>query len=233
MPALPRLPTVLVALALAAQVLVALERAPPSVRITPLAPPPSVAMLRVMSLDQPALAARLAMLWLQAYDYQPGVSLPFARLDYAVVEAWLARMLELDASFDYPLLAAARLYGEVAEPSRQRRMIDFLARTCAEDLPRRWPWLAHAVYLARHRLHDLPLALSLAETLERGGPRVPSFARQMRIFVLADMGEVEAARVLLGALLASGEVRDPHELAFLHQRLAELEGPMHENSTGK
>ena len=233
MPALPRLPTLLVALALAAQMLVALERAPPSVQITPLAPPPSVAMLRVMSLDQPALAARLAMLWLQAYDYQPGVSLPFARLDYAVVEAWLARMLALDASFDYPLLAAARLYGEVAEPSRQRRMIDFLARACAEDLPRRWPWLAHAVYLARHRLHDLPLALSLAEMLERGGPQVPSFARQMRIFVLADMGEVEAARVLLGALLASGEVRDPHELAFLHQRLAELEGSMHENSTGK
>ena len=44
----------------------------------------------------------------------------------------------------------------------------------------------------------------------------------MRIFLLEDMGELEAATVLLGGLLASGEVTDPAEVRFLSQRLAQL-----------
>jgi hypothetical protein len=99
--------------ALAAQLTFASLRQAPRVSVSALPSPPSAAVLRVVSLDQPALAARLMMLWLQAYDYQPGVSLPFRGLDYAAIEAWLARMLELDPTFQYPLLAAARLYGEV------------------------------------------------------------------------------------------------------------------------
>lgn len=235
MRALPRLPLACVALALLAQLGLGLARPAPRVQVAALSPPPAAAVIRVLALGESALAARLMMLWLQAYDYQPGISLPFRRLDYAVVEAWLATMLELDPGFDYPLLAAARLYGEVDDPPRQRRVIDFLLRAYQSDPAHRWPWLAHAVFLARHRLKDLPLALRLADALARGDAAIPDWARQMRIFVLADMGEVEAARVLLGGLLASGRVSDPHERWFLGQRLAELEAraAKGENSTGK
>ncbi|MND01070.1 hypothetical protein D3C83_199060 [compost metagenome] len=45
----------------------------------------------------------------------------------------------------------------------------------------------------------------------------------MRIFILADLGEIEAAKVLLGGLLESGEVTDPKEIHFLSERLKELE----------
>jgi len=41
----------------------------------------------------------------------------------------------------------------------------------------------------------------------------------MRIFILEDMGELESATVLLGGLLAGGEVTDPREIHFLTQRL--------------
>ena len=44
----------------------------------------------------------------------------------------------------------------------------------------------------------------------------------MRIFILADIGEVEAATVLLGGLLAGGELTDPREIRFLTERLEEL-----------
>jgi hypothetical protein len=37
------------------------------------------------------------------------------------------------------------------------------------------------------------------------------------------MGEHEAAKILLGGLLASGTVQDPHEIAFLMGRLDALE----------
>jgi hypothetical protein len=45
----------------------------------------------------------------------------------------------------------------------------------------------------------------------------------MEIFILEDMDELEAARIMLGGLLASGKVTDPAELSFLKQRLQELE----------
>ena len=45
----------------------------------------------------------------------------------------------------------------------------------------------------------------------------------MRIFLLQDMGEIEAAKILLGGLLASGEITDAREIRFLMERLKELE----------
>ena len=215
----------LLVVALLAQVWWASARRAPELSITPLSTPPTLDVVRIASLNQPALAARLMMLWLQAYDYQPGLSLPFRSLDYAIIEAWLARMLELDPSFQYPLLAAARLYGEVDDAPRQRRMLDFIARSFVDDPARRWPWMAHAVFIAKHRLHDLPLALQLAQALARDDDHgaIPAWAKQMRIFVLEDMGELESAKVLLGALLASGKIVDGHERHFLTERLADLE----------
>jgi hypothetical protein len=37
------------------------------------------------------------------------------------------------------------------------------------------------------------------------------------------MNEIEAAKIMLGGLLASGSVTDPVEARFLRQRLEELE----------
>jgi hypothetical protein len=45
----------------------------------------------------------------------------------------------------------------------------------------------------------------------------------MQIFILEDMNELEAARIMLGGLLDSGAVRDADEARFLRQRLEELE----------
>jgi hypothetical protein len=45
----------------------------------------------------------------------------------------------------------------------------------------------------------------------------------MRIFILEDLGELDAAKVLLGGLLASGEVTEPKEIHFLMERLKALE----------
>jgi hypothetical protein len=44
----------------------------------------------------------------------------------------------------------------------------------------------------------------------------------MRIFILEDIGESQAAAVLLGGLLESGEVTDPAEIHFLTERLRHL-----------
>jgi hypothetical protein len=197
----------------------------PSVTVTALPTPPSASILKVAALGQPDVLARVLMLWLQAFDYQPGVSIAFRDLDYVRLEVWLERILQLDPQFEYPLLAAARLYGEVADEVKQRRMLKFTARQFRRDPQARWQWMAHAVYIAKHRLEDLDLALDLARELHAlpATDAIPSWVRQMHIFVLEDMGELESAKVLLGGLLESGEITDRHEQWFLSQRLHELE----------
>jgi hypothetical protein len=197
----------------------------PQARAVDLPSAPSVLTLRAASLDEPIGLAKFLTLYLQAFDSQPGVSIPFRDLDYPRVIEWLKRILALDPAGQYPLLAASRLYAEVPVESKQRAMLDFVHDAFLEDPNRRWPWLAHGVIIAKHRLRDLPLAASYAAALRdyATGHGVPHWAQQMEIFVREDMGEVESAKILLGGLLESGKISDPHELTFLTNRLKALE----------
>lgn len=200
------------------------SRLPPSAQAHELRAPPPYAVIRALAWGDPIVFAKMTMLWLQAFDTQAGTQIPLRSLDYAHVIAWLRVPLALDPKAQYPLLAASRFYAEVPDATRSRRMLEFVAAEFAQDPARRWPWLAHAVYLARHRLHDAALALRYARLLAKStASEIPDWARQLEVFVLEDMGEIEAVKILLGALLASGKIRDPHERWFLSQRLHDLE----------
>jgi len=107
-------------------------------------------------------------------------------------------------------------------------MLEFIYREFLKDPNHRWQWLAQAALVAKHRLHDLPLALRYAEAVDRltRAANVPLWAKQMRIFILEDLNELQAAKVILGGLLESGDIRDPAEIRFLKRRLEELEARM-------
>jgi hypothetical protein len=45
----------------------------------------------------------------------------------------------------------------------------------------------------------------------------------MEIFILEDMNELEAAKILIGGMIASGQVRDQRDLELLERRLKLLE----------
>jgi len=181
--------------------------------------------LRLASFGEPAAAARLAMLYVQAFDLHANNSLAYRRLDYARLVAWLGAILDADPRSEYPLFAAARVYAEVPDEDRARLALEFIYEEFSKDPNRRWPWLAHAALLARHRLKDLPLALRYASAIEQRttSEDVPLWARQMKIFILEDMNELEAAKILLGGLLAAGRIADPAERRFLQGRLDQLE----------
>jgi hypothetical protein len=214
----------LVVLALASQLTFAIMQPRPQARAEELLAPPSGASLRAMSLGDPIPFAQFSTLWLQAFDNQPGVSIPFLDLDYGKVEAWLQRILELDPGGQYPLMMASQLYAQVPDARKQRQMLELVHHEFLVDPNRRWPWMAHAAIMAKHRLNDLPLALTYAQALAAyaTSPEVPHWARQMEIFLYEDMGEYETARILLGGLLSSGAVQDPHETHFLIERLKAL-----------
>lgn len=194
-------------------------------RKTELQSSPDSHIVRLLGLSDDLPVAKFIMLWLQAFDNQPGISLSLSELNYAHVTEWLDLIMELDAVTQYPLLAAARFYAEVPDPGRQRQMIAFITEKFLEAPNRRWPAMAHTVYVAKHRMKDLPLAQECARLLRvhTRAELVPHWARQMEFFVLEDMGELEAAKILIGGLLESGELKDKHQQRFLSQRLQELE----------
>lgn len=207
----------------------------PEAKAQDLLQPPATSLLRLASLGEPIALAKILMLQLQAFDYQSGTRIPYRDLDYSRVEDWLARILELDPEGQYPLLAASRLYAEVPDETRQRSMLEFVYRAYLQDPNRRWPWLAHATFLAKHRLKDMDLALKYAAALQKytTAKDVPAWAMTMEIFIREDMNELETARVMIGGLLASGRITDRGELNFLDGRLREIEERLKRGSPTK
>lgn len=212
----------LFALTLLLQIGMQARQPPPAAKAEALPAPAAPALVRVASLNEPIAAAQLLTLYLQAFDNQPGVSIPFQDLDYPRVIGWLEAILALDDAAQYPLMMASQLYAQVPSESKQRLMLDFVHRKFLEDPQHRWRWLAHATIMAKHRLKDDRLALRYADDLARLAHGAPNWARQMRIFILEDIGELESATILLGGLLATGEVTDPNEIHFLTQRLEQM-----------
>jgi GNAT superfamily N-acetyltransferase len=213
------------ALLLAAQFAWRLAQPPPRPMASDLPPAPSAKILRLASLGEPEATARLLMLYLQAYDYSGTNATAYRQLDYARLTGWLGAILALDPASEYPLFSAARVYAEIPDALRSRMALDFIYHEFFADPDHRWPWLAHAALLAKHRLNDLPLARRYAAAIDRytRSPNVPLWAKQMEVFILEDMGELDAARIMLGGMLESGAVQDPSEARFLASRLKELE----------
>ena len=191
----------------------------PVARADALTAPAPLAALRIASLGENIALAQLTTLYLQAFDNQPGISIPFRELDYGRVTQWLSTILLLDPRGQYPMFMASHIYSQVPDTARARVMLEFVHEKFLDDPQRRWRWAAHATLMVKHRLRDNRLALQYARDLSRLAPHAPSWARDMQIFILEDIGEIESARILLGGLLASGDIKDPREFLLLAQRL--------------
>lgn len=221
----PRPALILLALAATTQIAVKLLAPAPIAQAQDLPAAPAAAALRLASFGDSRTLAKLLMLYVQAFDYRAGNTTPYQNLDYDRLEDWLARIIELDHESQYPLLAASRLYAEVSSEFKQRSMLEFIYRHFLDDPNRRWPWMAHATLLAKHRLHDLPLARRYAHALAQHttAADVPPWVGQMEIFILEDMNELQAARIAIGAYVQSGRLTDPAERRFLEQQLERIE----------
>jgi len=225
----------LLAAALATQLALKSVEPRPTASALDLSDPPPRAALQLAAMGEPIGTANLLSLYLQAFDNQPGISIPFKDLDYAKVESWLSSILDLDPPGQYPLMMASQIYAQVPDVRKQRQMLDLTFRKFLIDPNRRWRWLAHAAIMAKHRLNDPALALRYARALTEHATAasVPDWAKQMHIFVLEDMGETETVKILLGGLLVSGTITDPHEIHFLTERLKALQSAEQSSTASK
>lgn len=231
--AIPRPVVLLLVTSLAIQIFWSSLHPPGAASAQNLPPPPGISSLKLASLGETIVSAQLMTLYLQAFDNQPGISIPFSSLNYDHVSAWLSQILALDPHGQYPLLMASQLYAQVPDEARQRQMLALVYREFFKDPGLRWQWLAHSAIIAKHRLHDLPLALKYAEAIAHYATdkNVPHWAQQMPIFILQDMGQPESAKIMLGALLANGTVTDSHEIHFLMEKYRALQQQSDEKSS--
>ncbi len=222
----PKPVLLLLMLGLCAQLLWHFSHPPERPDAANLPPTPSLPALQVLSLGEPIALSKLLLLYVQSFDDQPGLQAAYHQLDFKRVQNWLALSLQLDPLGRYPLYLASHVYGETGDPVKRRQMYDFVYRQFFADPNRRWEALANAAIMARHRLDDLPLAEQYAQALrERAtGAIVPDWAKQMDIFMLADLQEYDQALALLDGLLHSGQITDAAKLRFLQERRAEIAG---------
>jgi hypothetical protein len=217
----------LLGLCLLANVLFQRQNPPAPLDIVDLRTPPPAMLIRAAALGENVFAGYLVMMFLQNVDVPLGRPTPLADLDRNTVIRWLDLGLDLDPDTGYPLLLAARHYAETGSPEQRRMMLDWVYRRFEVRPNQRWPWLAHAVFVARHVLHDNTLAEFYAAALRTQvtDPAVPSWVRQMDLLLRADLGETADARVILGGLIAAGQIRSPAELKFLESRLSPETSP--------
>ena len=184
--------------------------------------PPRLALTRVASLGENAFAGYLADLFLQNFNVSLGRATPVAAMNRSTVIRWLDLSTDLDADSRYPMLLAARHFAETGTPEQRRSTLGWIYQRFQERPNERWPWQVHAVFAARHVLHDNALAETYAAALRTRvtDPKAPSWVAQMDFLLRADLGEVEDARAILAGLIDAGQIRSPGELKFLEARIA-------------
>jgi hypothetical protein len=184
--------------------------------------PPRLELVRAASLGENSFAGYLVALFLQDFNVSLGTATPLAAMDRSAVIRWLDLSTDLDGDSRYPLLLAARHFAETGTPEQRRCMLDWIYQRFQERPNERWPWLVHAVFAARHVLHDDALAKTYAAALRNRvtNPKAPSWVVQMDLLLRADLGEVEDARTILAGLMDAGQIRSPGELKFLESRIA-------------
>jgi hypothetical protein len=190
--------------------------------------PPRLALTRVASLGENAFAGYLADLFLQNFNVSLGRATPVAAMNRSTVIRWLDLSTDLDADSRYPMLLAARHFAETGTPEQRRSMLGWIYQRFQERPNERWPWQVHAVFAARHVLHDNALAETYAAALRTRvtDPKAPSWVAQMDFLLRADLGEAEDAKLLLAGLIGAGQIRSPGELKFLEARIAAAQPPL-------
>lgn len=186
--------------------------------------PPNAQVATLAAWGETRGAAYALSLVLQSFDTQAGEQQRLRAMRHDDTIAWLARAGEIAPSIGYDTFLATRIYGEVVPAVALRPLLAWVQARHAQAPDAHWTSLAHAVWIAGHRLGDKPLAADLARSLrERAGASVPTWALQMEGLLRADLDELDAARLLIGAMLDSGAITDAREQELLTGRLREAE----------
>lgn len=188
-------------------------------------PAPGRVVIAAVALGDTQAAYRVMGLRLQNFGDHDGQWTGLRDYDYDRLIDWFELLTAVDAQAWYVPVLAAYYYAQTPVDADVRRVVAFVSDFAHRDPARHWRLLGHAVYIARHRLDDLPLALSLAREL--AGLEItdlPFWARQMPALVLAEMGEANAAEAEIRALQERFPDLPPEEARYHEYFLEEVLG---------
>lgn len=190
-------------------------------------PAPGFGGAMVMTLGDASLSYRIGGLTMQSLGDGGGKSTALKDYDYASLGKWFHLLHQLDPASNHVPLVAAYYFGATSVPKDLAVVVDYLATIGQVPIGNKWRWLAQAIYLARYRMHDLPLALDLSYKLARMQPvgdRLPIWAQQMPAFILKEQGDKEAARAIAEGVLQGGEKLHPAEVTYLKAYMVDTLG---------
>lgn len=181
---------------------------------------PSALALEAVALGERELLYRALALELQNAGDTGGRTTPLAAYDLRLVATWLRRLDGLNHQSQYAPVLAALYFGRTQRPDDLGPVIDYLIDAVPRAPEARWRYLVHAVFLARHRLHDQDRALKAARVLAAlPVADLPVWARQMPALILADMGEKDMAVAIVQGLIDSDPDLPADELRELRRFL--------------
>jgi hypothetical protein len=191
----------------------------------PLAEPFASSTYRVASMGSDRLLSYLLTIRLQLHDNQLGKHIRYEQLDYQKLTHWLNQISALNPHSEYPTMLASRVYSQTSDKQNIRLMIDFIQASFTREPQLHWRRMTEAMILAKHKLGDLPLALSLAEqlTTQPLDVAMPQWARDMQFILLGELNEFETGIAIIVAMLESGSLENADERRFLRVKLLEFQ----------
>ena len=168
--------------------------------------PPSALATRFLFLADDSFAYRVWAIALQNFG-NVGEAKALKDYDFTALGQWFELMNQLDSKSHFMPYLAAYYFGATQDEKQVPIVIAYLEKVGKNGGPDNWRWLAHAAYLARHRLHDMNEALRIAKELGSiYKPPMPIWTRNMEPLLRADMGDRQAAYLLsLEILKSDGE----------------------------
>ena len=177
---------------------------------------PKTQEMELLALGDKEFLFRYFTLSLQNAGDLCGKTTPLNQYDYALLHRWFLTLDELNHTSNWQPFLAAYNYSLSQNPKDAKIMVDYL-RKHAKKLPQnKWRWLAHAVYIAKHRAKDLDLALEVALELSNlDEPNVPLWARQLSAFVSKEKGDFSLAKKIMLGILATDKNISENESRFM------------------
>lgn len=180
-------------------------------------PAPGKMGTMVAFLGDGEMAYRSVALTLQNFGNTTGEVQALKNYNYENLGTWFDLADSLNPHSNYVPFLAAYYFGASQDPSKLMPVINYLRRVGTYSDAEKWRYLGHAVFLARHKMNDMKLALQLADELGKTyKPGMPAWPLQMKAIVASDMGEKEMAYNLMVDMLQNdSKSMDPAEINYM------------------
>lgn len=180
-------------------------------------PAPSEAGATAAFLGDKELAYRSIAITLQAFGNNTGQVMALKDYNYGNLGTWFDLEDKLDRVSDYVPFLAAYYFAGNQDSDKLMPVINYLRRVGTYHEKDKWRYLGQAVFLARHKMKNMPLALELSKELAATyKPGMPAWVVQMPAIVASGMGEKEMAyNLMLDTLQNKGAGMDAAEVNYM------------------